>query len=347
MNKEEIVTLKKIVKLMLEHKKMFSITLPIVLILSSVYIYNVPRYYISEASLAPEAETSSMGEGIGAIASSLGFNINDIQTNDAITPLLYPDLMEDNKFVTDMFKIRVKTEDNLVQTDYYTYLTKYRKHSWLEASLESLSNLFPKASVRHSSHAFNPYYLSREDDKIAQQIRDDVTIEIDKQTGVINVKATAQDPLVCKILADSITAKLQRFIIKYRTNKAQKDVDHYKHLMEEAQKSYELVRRKYGAMADANTDVVLESVRSELDDLENDMQLKYNQYTAYNTQYQASIAKLREKTPVFTLLKGASVPVKPAGPKRILTIAGCLLLAIFAIMAGILSQFLLRELRKA
>ena len=38
-------------------------------------------------------------------------------------------------------------------------------------------------------------------------------------------------------------------------------------------------------------------------------------------------AKLQEKTPSFTTLIGATVPIKPAGPKRMLFVAFMLVLA--------------------
>ena len=38
-------------------------------------------------------------------------------------------------------------------------------------------------------------------------------------------------------------------------------------------------------------------------------------------------ASAQEKTPAFTTLKSAIVPVKPAGPKRMLFVAGMLILA--------------------
>ena len=51
------------------------------------------------------------------------------------------------------------------------------------------------------------------------------------------------------------------------------------------------------------------------------MQLKYNTYSTLNTQMEQAIAKVQEKTPVFTVIKGASVPLKPSAPKRMVFIA--------------------------
>lgn len=329
-----------------KYKKVFMIVLPIVFVFSTVYIFSLPRYYVSQTSLAPEIETPSLANGaIGSIVSSFGLDLNNAQTTDAITPLLYPDLMKDNKFVVDLFKINVKTLDDSIHTDYYTFLTKYKKESWISKSIGGVMSVFKKKKECTKWNAQKePYMLSKDDDKIVSEIRQNVKIAADKQTGVISVFATSQDPLVCKILADAITEKLKGFIVKYRTSKAQKDVEHYKKLMQDAQSSYEATRRKYAAYADANNDVILESVKSQLEDIENDMQLKYNQYTAYNTQYQAAVAKLREQTPVFTKLQGASVPTKPDGPKRILSVIGVMLFTLFVMISWIVCKQLLSEL---
>jgi len=94
----------------------------------------------------------------------------------------------------------------------------------------------------------------------------------------------------------------------------------------EAKQDYEKARQRYGSMADANTNVALKSLELKLEDMENDLQLKYNAYTTVNTQMQASKAKVQERTPAFTVIKGASVPIKPAGPKRMIFVAFILLL---------------------
>jgi uncharacterized protein involved in exopolysaccharide biosynthesis len=60
--------------------------------------------------------------------------------------------------------------------------------------------------------------------------------------------------------------------------------------------------------------------------MENDLQLRFNAYTTLNTQMQASKAKVQERTPAFTVIKGASVPIKPSEPKRMIFVAFILLL---------------------
>lgn len=121
------------------------------------------------------------------------------------------------------------------------------------------------------------------------------------------------------------------FITQYRTNKARIDLDYYEQLADEAKQEYEEARRKYGIYADANTNITLESFRAKQNDLENDMQLKYNTYSTLMTQYQAAKARLQERTPAFTVIKGAAMPVKADGPKRMLFVLGICFMTFIAI----------------
>ena len=324
----EIIDLRLIAKKIWANKRVFYKTVPIVLVISCVYIFSLPRYYTSEIKLAPEVENSMSG-GLSSIAASFGFNLGDMQTSDAISPMLYPDLMDDNGFVSGMFSIRVQDLDHEIDACYYDYLKKYQKKAWFLYPIGWLKSLLPKKDGnKGADKGFNPYHLSESDFEMTDKIRDNITISIDKKTGVITINTKAQDALICKTLADSIKGQLQTFITDYRTNKARVDYEYYKKLVASAKRDYERVRQQYGATSDADMDVTMKSVELKITDLENDMQLKYNTYSTMCAQMEAAKAKVQERTPAFTVIKGADVPIKPAGPKRVLFVLGMLFLTI-------------------
>ena len=318
-NKTQIIDLRKICSKLRTGKWKFVIIIPIVIVLSCLYIFSMPRYYSTDTKLAPEVE-STIGEGgLSSIASSFGIDISDVKSSDAITPLLYPDLMKDNNFISNLFDIHVTTEDGTLKTKYFKYLDHYQKEPWW-------GSLFHK-KTESIEEKVNPYALTKEQEKIVNIIREDITLNVDSKNGVITITAKSQDPLICKTLADSVRMKLQEFITTYRTNKARNDVDYYKKLTSDAKEKYERARQIYGSYSDSNSDVILESYKSKQEDLENEMQLKFNSYSSLNTQLQAAIAKVQERTPVFTLLKGAAVPTRPAGPKRMVFVFVMLIIA--------------------
>ena len=300
--------------------------LPIVFVLSCVYIVSIPRTYSTDAKLAPEMGNAINGGTLGSIASAFGFDFGDMQTTDAITPLLYPDLMEDNAFATKLFAIKVENNKGDIKSTYYEYLKKYQKYPWWKSSISWIRRLFEK-NQPVANKEFNPYALTKKDNDIVNKIRKNVKLSVDKKSGVITLNTQDQDPRICKTLADSIMGILQEFITEYRTNKARADLAYYKRITAEAKHEYEKARQRYGSYSDANTDVILESVRAKRNDLENDMQLKYNTYTTLNNQLQAAKAKVQERTPVFTMLKGATIPIRPSAPKRMLFVLEMLVLS--------------------
>lgn len=332
----EVIDLRVIIKKLWRKKLWFLLVWIITGALASWYIVGIPRTYMTTTRIAPETDQGGQSS-LGSIASSFGINLGDNGGSDAIYPLLYPDLMEDNGFVSRFFDIRVQSEDGVISTTYYDYLANYQARPWWAKYQDKVKKLLPKdeepdkvakkAGNSGEEPKFDPYYLNKKEDKVVKAIRSSVSFDYDIKTSCISITVIAQDRMICKQVADSVRERLQGFITDYRTSKARKDVDYYKKLADEAKVSYEKVRRQYAAFSDANTDISLPSLQAKMEDIENDMQLKYNAFTALNTQLQAAQAKLQEYTPAFTLLQGAAVPMKASGPKRMIFVAVMLFLA--------------------
>ena len=244
--------------------------------------------------MAPEVDSPNSGSTLGSLASSFGFDLSEIQSSDAITPLLYPQLTDDNGFISELFGIKVINKKGDIKTDLYTYYKKYQQYSWW-------SNKSTMASGK-----FDPYIPSKNDEEIMSAIRKSINISVDKKTGVITIKSKAQDALVCKIVADSVRGHLQQYITRYRTNKARKDYAYYKSLTEEAK-------------------------------------AKYNTYSTLNTQLQDAKAKIQEKTPAFTLIQGAAVPIKASEPKRMIFVLGTMIFAFILISIYVLKDIIKEE----
>ncbi len=337
-NSSDVIDLRVIFKKIWDGRKLYLKILPVVFFLSCAYILGIPRYYTSETSLAPELDGSASGS-IGSIASAFGLDLGNMQTTDAIYPNLYPDLMEDNGFVAGLFNIKVVSQDGEINTSYHDYIKKHQKVSIWSYPMIWVGRLFKSTKkTANTSSDFNPYILSKEEVDVLESIRGNIMFNFNEKTGVVSIKTKAQDPLICKTLADSVRSHLQAFITEYRTNKARVDYEYYQQLAIKAKADYEKVRRQYASMADASTHISLKSVELKLQDLENEMQLKFNAYTTINTQLEAAKAKVQERTPAFTTLKGASMPIKPAGPKRMFFVLFMLVLTTLVI-----STYILRE----
>lgn len=334
--KKNNINIGEIIRKILVRKKLMIRNLLIAAVVFSGLILCVPRTYTCEVTMAPEFGNTSPNGSLASIASSFGVNLgNDVQT-DAISPSLYPDLLESKQFVVSLFPVRVKSQDGLIDTDYYTYLTKYQKKTWWSQLGKWLKNTIkawfskPKPKDKGDYKHADPFHLSEDEYNLAEKITGKINCSVDRRSYVITILVTDQDPLIAASMADTVRVRLQNYITEYRTSKARGDLDYYTKLYNEAKKEYDRTLKEYSIYADSHRDMILQTYISQRDNLENAMQMAFNVYTAVSQQLEAAKAKVQECTPAFTTLKCASVPVKPTGPKRVMFVLGMLILTFIA-----------------
>ena len=307
-----------------KHRKLYYKVLPVAFVCGIVIGYSIPKTYNCKILLAPESGGggSSMGT-LASLASSFGVNIGGgaASGSDAITPTLYPDLMRSVDFKTALFPVKVKRKADKKPMSYYDYL----KNEWKEPWWKDWFGL--QAPPKEKDTLVNNFELTGEQSRIAGMINENVICSIDKKSGLISINVTAQDPHVAAQLADSVKTRLQDFLTEYKTQKARHDLAYAEKLQRQAKKDYEHARRLYVEFMDANQDMILLTAQQKQNDLENEMQLQYNNYTATSAQVIAAKAKVQEVTPAFTPLQSATVPLAPTGPKKGQITILCLLLA--------------------
>ena len=226
---------RKVFKAIWDRKKLYITITPVVIFLACLYIICIPRTYTTSTEIIPESQgdLNNNSSALGSLASSFGFDMSNLESSDAITPMLYPDLLNDNGFIVNLFNIKVNTQDGKIQTSYFTYMDKYQKTAWWNKVISGIKCKFVKKAPSIEK-TFNPYNLTKKTDDIVKKIRVSLSIKVDKKTGSITISVTDQDPLVCKIIADSTRTRLEDFITNYRTKKAKNDYAYYKKLTEDA-----------------------------------------------------------------------------------------------------------------
>lgn len=335
-NQEEkdIIDLREVAKTLWAKRKTFYVVLPIVFALSCLWIFPQPRYYTCEVKLAPEGINEE--GGLASVASSFGFNIGNGSNIDAIYPSLYPELFKSPEFLGSLFDIEITTNDGTIKTDYYTYLLKHQKNNWLtqpflkiQLFIKQILSSKPLPTPRKQGEKFNSFKMNEKDDELIKKLTDNIYCDVDKKNDVITISVNDQDPLVAALLADSVQTKLQDFIIEYRTKKARQDVAYYKHLADSAKVEYEKALLMHANYSDGHRNTTLQTYIETGEKLKNDMNMKLTTYNTFSSQLAAAKAKVQERTPSFTTLKSATVPLSPEGPKRSRFVLGMLLFAIF------------------
>ena len=267
------------------------------------------------------------------LASTFGFNMQSMSGSDALRPYLYPDIISSPNFLINLFDIPVYTADESFNGTYYDYLLTHQKSAfwrrWKNTIILWLSPKEKEVKVEKAEEGNEKsvFCLNKKQWTAIKMMDANISCTIDKKTDVITLNITAQDKIVSAIVADSVCAALQTFIVDYRTAKSRSDLTYYEGVMREAYAEYQRASEAYIRYVDSHSGINLEKFRIEAQNLETEMEIKQAAYTSFQKQYLATQARLQENTPAFTVLQSSTIPLKPAGPKRMIFVLGMIFFA--------------------
>lgn len=302
--------------------------------------FSLPKTYQVDVNLSPESGTSAIS-GLSGIASMFGLGNGATGFGeDALTFNMFPEIVKTNPFALEMLQIPIQTQDK-DRITLYDYLDTEKKTWWsyiMRAPgklIGGVKSLF-KEEQKDTVKTIDPFHLTREQSGRIGMLKDILKVETDKKTNMTKVSVSLQDPLAAAIVADSAVHKLQEYITDYRTRKAQQDYDFQLHLCEQYRKEYFAAQQKYAKFADANRNIILQTVTTEKTRLQKNLSLAEQIYSQSMAQLQVLRGKLQEAKPVFAVVEPATVPLTPASPKKMLIIIAFAFLAFVAESAWIL-----------
>lgn len=304
------------------------------IVLGVVVAWNTQKMYTSTVVLAPESsDASSLSGKLSSMTSMLGISLNGSASSDAIYPQLYPDVFASTDFQLSLFSVPVTLIDEQTSKPYCNHLAYDGKipfwsypRVWAKQCLDKLSaeNDGKKTSLLD----VDPFMLTKEQWKICQILQQSVTCVVDKKTEIITLSVTDIDPQVSAIVADTVMSRLQNYITEYRTKKARHDLEYISQLCEQSYNEYLEVQQKYAKATDSHRDLILKSFQSELENLENEMQMRFSVYSETSQQLQIARQRVQEKTPVFTVIQSPTIPQKASSTPRSVIVLGYLVLGI-------------------
>lgn len=322
-NKVININLIEVIRLLLADKKKVCIYSCVAGVIGVILAFGTPKVYKSTVMLAPEESGSSFSGSISSLAAMVGMSMKIGQTGDALYPEIYPDLMQSTKFLVGLFPIRVttqKTKDTYTYQDYIENHQRLALSEYPKAWIAALVGMIKGDEPTSTGHKPDPFQLTKKEDEIVNAIKGNIDCSVDKKTNVITIVVEDQDPQIAATVADSVQVHLQEAITDYRTKKARIDLEYMDQLFIEAKQQYTKARQIYASYCDANSKIALQSVQSKIDDLENEMQLKYNIYQQVVEQQQLARAKVQERTPAFTIVQNATVPIKHSSRPKIVSL---------------------------
>ena len=293
------------------------------LIIGVIVAISIPKQYTVEVTLSPEMGSSKAGGLSGLAASFLGSGVSMGDGTDALNASLSADIVSSTPFLLELSVMDIPVTKNEVMT-LNTYLDEESSPWWSYIIglpgmvIGGVKSLFIEedeiTSFDKTSQGI--IELSKKETEKIETLKEKITASVDKKTSMTSVTATFQDSKVAAVVADSVVKKLQEYIIDYRTSKFKEDCLYLEKLFKERQQEYYAAQKKYADYMDSHDNIILQSVRTEQERLQNDMSLAYQVYSQVASQLQVARAKVQEEKPVFAVVEPAVVPLEPSGTSR-------------------------------
>ena len=321
-------------------------------IIGIIVYLSIPKQYTVNVTLSPEMGGSKSGNGlVGIAASFLGSGVSSGDSSDALNASLSSEIVSSTPFLLVLLSIDIPAPDGNGNMVLDTYLDDQSSPWWnyvigfpnmlvggvkslfSEGTLDTLENVGRRGTLE----------LSQEQNTKVNVLRNSVKASIDTKTAITNVSVSLQSPKVAAVVADSVVHKLQEYITDYRTSKVKDDCAYLEKLFKERQREYYTAQKKYANYVDTHDNLVLQSVRTEQERLQNDMSLAYQIYSQVANQLQVARAKVQEEKPVFAVVEPAIVPLNPSGMKLMIYV---IVFVLFSITTTIVWKFLVKNILK-
>lgn len=325
----EINLLELIRKLWSERKYIVKITTIFAAIGLLIAIFS-PNEYVSSVTMVPQLgdNTKNKAGGLAAMAAMAGFSMGDFGTGDVLSPTIYPQILESAAFKKELIYTKVKFENIPQEISLFEYYTNsdfqpFNLGKIIKKYTIGLPALIVKAikgddnNSSSSSSKSLPYIkFTPKESKVAAILSNNVNLTVNEKEGILVLTANMPEAMASTQVVEAARLLLQKYIINLKIDKVKKNLEFVEGRYNDAKRDYISKQRQLASFRDANRNVVLASAGITQERLANDLSIAYNVYAELAKQMEQAKIKVKDETPVVSVIKPAFIPNEKSKPNR-------------------------------
>ncbi len=281
----------------------------------------LPKEYRAECEVVPQTASSSNSSRISSLAALAGINLSQMNEESPLSPYIY-----ENIFVSAAFR------KELLQTKVY---------SIKDGGVVTLFDyLLPDRALQHKRGTLPQNYtsdiasLSYDDYICLRKLEQRLTLTLDDRKGYLVISAVMPEPLLAAEVVQASLEQLQRYITRLRIEKVQSNLEFVQQRYDEAFRRFEHIQTRRANVRDANRNTTRYAAQTYLEQLDAEYSLAMNIYSELAMQLEQAKIKVKEETPVLTIISPVVVPFRKDRPRRMIIIC------IFAVVGLCVGGFL-------
>ena len=259
-----------------------------------------PIVYTSSSTFILSSSNDNQTSSLGGVASLVGINLGVSGNDNRIPATMYPTVVESVEFKRQLLNEYID-EDKTVKLNSFLI-----KHYNLNIEDFTTNN--------------NKFFVSKGENDLFKILKNIILISVNEKDRFISISANM--PTSEYALSTCISARniLQNIIIDSKIKSAKENLKFTQEQLDLKKIEFDEVQDKIAYFEDSNLNIINSKYRNELDKLRAEFQIINSVYTELSKQLEQSKLQVSQDTPVFSVVKEASMPVFRSSPKRAQTV---------------------------
>ena len=334
--KDDEIDLIEVAKTIWAGRKLILKVTAVFFVIGLVIAFGSKVEYEASCKLMPESQEGTKPNlgGLGSLAGLAGINL-DMSGTGALTPELYPQIAQSVPFLMKVWNEPIQFEKQDITTSSYVFFKEIDKPSFLSLMLQytiglpfQIKNWLTKSEPEVSTDRKENQIirLSKKDTQLLEMYRERISVSVDTKTGILTLTSEMPDALAAAELAKLSIDLLTEYVTNYKVSKAKENFNFVQARYDEAKANFEKTQEALALFNDRNRNVVTALAMAESQRLQNEYNLAFEVFKGLATQLEQAKIKVKEETPVFTVLEPVKVPVDKSKPNKMLVLLGSIFL---------------------
>lgn len=292
-----------------------------------VVAFTSRREYQATTKLLPELNKSS-GSGLGSlggIAGLAGIDISGLSNSSGgLSTELYPELIRSLPFTVKLMQDTLYFESEDIHTNSTHYFEEVMGNSLSDYLVDytiklpwTILSSFSEQEITVEQEEGEFYRFPKEKWQLIENFSSRISLFMNEETGLITIYVEMPDPYAAAQLTEKVKDELTKQIIAYKTQKARTYLEFVTKTHDEAKQKFENLQFRLASATDQNRNVSSATSQIQLKNIEYQYNVAFDIYKGLATQLEQAKIKLKEDTPIFTVVEQASIPFEKSKPKRI------------------------------
>ena len=299
--------------------------------------------YTAQCVVVPQTGEGGVSSSLSGLASLAGFSLGSMGSAEELSPMVYSNVMNNINLQKEMINTKIYFDrwgKELTLLDYFTN-EEYQRTSvlgYVKKYTIGLPFLILGAirgekddDVAITGADGKIAMLTQQEDDCIKALKERTTLAVNDKDGYVSISATMPEPLAAAALAETYMNLLQKYVSEFKIEKAKADYNFINQRYLEAREEYSKKQEEYARFKDANRIITTAMAATREEQIKNDYDLAYSLYSELSRQLIQAEIKVKENTPIFTVVEPVIVPRERSKPRRLMTLVA------FGFLGGVLS----------